>query len=213
MGCLLSELERFAGGLGAATGGAAFAAAGGAAGGVGGFVAGAGGGFVGGVTASPVLGIGNAVAFGDSYSIDQLVTDATVGAVIGGVANGIIAKVNGRGFWKGNITSSVEPTLPQPAKIIEATKNNSPEINTDDAIAGKSPNSSSPGVPNATEYTKYNYRQNLIKSTGFDPGRAAMRIMTFLKNIEIFKNLALILMIQDILDGGKLQRIKKMQGI
>jgi len=92
-----------AGVLGAATGGASFAAMGGTAAGAGGFLAGFGSGAIAGYTQSLVLGVGNSVMFGDPFSMSDLVMGTLGGGLMGGAANGILAKINGRGFWDGNL--------------------------------------------------------------------------------------------------------------
>lgn len=92
-----------AGGVGAATGGWAFAALGGAAGGVGGFIAGAGSGAVSAAASMPIQNIGNSIYFHDPLmSLDSYVMGITTGAVLGGIANGTIAAINGRNFLTGN---------------------------------------------------------------------------------------------------------------
>ena len=89
-----------AGALGAATGGLAFAAAGGAAGG---FLAGAAGGIFGSAFASPVASIGNSIAFGDpNMTTAGYFENMGLGGLLGGLANGIPALVNGENFWNGS---------------------------------------------------------------------------------------------------------------
>ena len=91
-----------AGAVGAATGGAALGAAGLSATSVaGGALAGG----VGAATSSPILGVGNNIAFGDPYSIKQWGVDVVGGIAIGGVAGGVGNLIKGKvtgvktNFW------------------------------------------------------------------------------------------------------------------
>ncbi len=92
-----------AGAVGVLTGGAGFAAAGGAAAGAGGFLAGAAGGALASAYAGEVEGIGNAIAFGDEFSPQQLAEGVAFGALTGGVFNGVSASIHGRNFWTGRL--------------------------------------------------------------------------------------------------------------
>ena len=81
-----------AGGAAAATGGAALAYTGLSGAGVfGGAVAG----FTGSAAASPILGAGNGIFFGDPYSIQQFGTDLVIGTVTGGIIGGVTAGIKG----------------------------------------------------------------------------------------------------------------------
>ncbi len=98
-----------AGGLGAAAGGWAFAAAGGSlsVAGAGGFWAGAVGGVADVAVSSPILSYGNHTAFGDPLmSSTEYLSAIALGGITGGVANGVLAKMNGRNFWNGNLKES-----------------------------------------------------------------------------------------------------------
>jgi RHS repeat-associated protein len=107
-----------AGTIGALTGGAAFAAAGGAAGGIGGFFAGAVGGAVGSASSQLFQGIANNIAFGDPMmSGIDFIKGVIIGAALGGVINGTIAKVNGLTFWRGTLPKVQAITLPSPAGL------------------------------------------------------------------------------------------------
>lgn len=82
----------------------------GIAAGAGGFWAGAGASAVGGAVGGMIQGTGNAVVFGDMSLKDALgeglkegAIGAVGGAVLGGVSNGIIAKIEGRTFWTGDV--------------------------------------------------------------------------------------------------------------
>jgi RHS repeat-associated protein len=93
-----------AGGIGAATGGAAFLAAGGSATvvGAGGFVAGMASGAVGAGASNIVLGLGNNIGFGDKYDPKSLGRDILFGAAFGGIVNGGLAAIKGKSFWSGS---------------------------------------------------------------------------------------------------------------
>jgi RHS repeat-associated protein len=86
-----------AGAIGAFTGGAAFAAAG-----TGGALGGAFSGFVGSAVSSPILGIGNGIAFGDGYSLGGWARDAVFGGITGGAVGGVTSSLSGKSFWNGN---------------------------------------------------------------------------------------------------------------
>jgi RHS repeat-associated protein len=116
-----------AGAIGAATGGAAFGLAGGAAAGGGGFAAGAISGAVGATYSSMFLTIGNNIAFGDPLmSRKELLMGVAIGAVTGGVFNGVTALAAGKTFWTGTTPRvAVQPiTLPQTAGLSEIDNGN-----------------------------------------------------------------------------------------
>ncbi|OXB06441.1 FG-GAP-like repeat-containing protein [Flavobacterium pectinovorum] len=110
-----------AGALGAATGGAAFGLAGGAAAGTGGFAAGAFSGGVGAMYSSMFLSLGNNAAFGDPLmSGKDFVKGIAIGAVTGGILNGVTALANGKTFLTGSKPIAVQPvTLPEVAGLAE----------------------------------------------------------------------------------------------
>ncbi len=92
-----------AGGASAYFGGYAFTALGGAAGGAGGFVAGAAGCATGAAVSMPIQSFGNTAYFNDPFmKIDDYFIGIASAAVLGGVTNGITAKVNGYDFWTGS---------------------------------------------------------------------------------------------------------------
>jgi RHS repeat-associated protein len=93
-----------AGGIGAATGGAAFLAAGGSTAvvGAGGFLAGMAGGAVGAGTSNLALGLGNNIGYGEKYDPKTLGKDILFGAAFGGVTNGGLAALRGKNFWSGS---------------------------------------------------------------------------------------------------------------
>ena len=132
-----------AGGLGAVAGGWAFAATGGAIGGAGGFLAGASSGAAGAAVTTPVLSYGNHITFGDPLmSSTEYLTAIAFGGITGGVANGVLAKMNGRNFWNGNLTESPSwgyyPNETVPSQIDNAgnsvTKAETSQINPDDVV-------------------------------------------------------------------------------
>ncbi len=85
-----------AGGVGAATGGAALSASGLTGGVFGGAISGVGGA----AAASPILGGGNALAFGDPYSMKDYGRDLLIGGITGGVIGGISSAIPGdRNVW------------------------------------------------------------------------------------------------------------------
>lgn len=111
-----------AGGVGAATGGWAFGVLGGAAGGAGGFIAGAGSGALSTAASMPIQSIGNSIYFNDPLlSLDNYVIGIGSGAILGGMANGTIAAINGKNFWTGSNTYSSSNNF----SISYASSNNS----------------------------------------------------------------------------------------
>lgn len=92
-----------AGGVGAATGGASLAATGLSGASVAG---GALAGFTGSVVSSPILGIGNAIAFGDPYSMGDFGRDVLVGTLGGGLIGGATAGFKGNNIWLGKPVAS-----------------------------------------------------------------------------------------------------------
>lgn len=92
-----------AGGVGAATGGASLAATGLSGASVAG---GALAGFTGSVVSSPILGFGNAMAFGDPYSMGDFGRDVLVGTAGGAFVGGTIAAFKGNNIWSGNPVAS-----------------------------------------------------------------------------------------------------------
>ncbi len=88
-----------AGAVTAATGGAALSASGLSAASVsGGFISGVAGSAVG----SPILGIGNNLAFGDPYSLKHYGRDVLIGGIAGGVIGGVIGGFKGNNIWSGD---------------------------------------------------------------------------------------------------------------
>jgi RHS repeat-associated protein len=111
-----------AGALGAATGGAAFGMAGGAAAGGGGFAAGFISGGVGAAYSTMFLNVGNHAALGDPLmSGKEMLVNVGIGALTGGVFNGIGALLNGKTFWTGTTTPrvAVQPVTVQTAGLTE----------------------------------------------------------------------------------------------
>ena len=100
-------------GIGAVAGGVTAATGGAAAGALGlgttGIASGVATGGIGAIAGSPIQGIGNAVAFGDEYSLKQWGTDILIGGVAGGVISGAIAGFKGQNLWWGN---TVRPSVP-----------------------------------------------------------------------------------------------------
>lgn len=89
------------------TGGAALAASGFTATSVfGGVVAG----MAGSAASSPILGLGNNLAFGDPYSFSNFTTDVALGGITGGTIGGISAP-KGSSIWTGISNNRVLPTL------------------------------------------------------------------------------------------------------
>ena len=175
-----------AGAVGYATGGAAFAAAGGAAGGAGGFLAGFAGSAVGSAYTMPIQSIGNTMYFGDPMMTpDQYALGILGGGVLGGSIQGISALANGKIFWNGTVKPSNIGT-PTPAPLLQFYQ---PEVklNTDGMRSQIKPMPDK-GIfylDNAKNAIKYsdgvpiqvvrdpNFRNNLISSSGVNPGSAA----------------------------------------
>jgi hypothetical protein len=186
-------------GVGAA-GGALMAATGGAAAGV--FGAGVGaGGFVGGAVAAGVgysygtvaTSIGNSAFFGDPMPTSgQFFTGLGVSMATGGVFNGAIAATNGRNFWTGKLNVP-KPTLPDLSRLpkpelkqphlnetIEKLKTPLKDLSGNAmpknmyALDNQTPlmKMTGDGIPNPN-WRDPNFRANLIKASGIDPGKAA----------------------------------------
>lgn len=101
-----------AGAVGGVTGAWAFGIAGGAAAGAGGFLAGAASGAVSSVVSAPILSGGNSLYFGDPFmSPKEYVYGILGGAFVGGVANGIVASLNGKNFFTGADTNSTQKVI------------------------------------------------------------------------------------------------------
>ena len=66
-----------------------------------GFISGAVAGGAGSALGSPVMGIGNAIAFGDEFDLKTWGRDIIAGAFFGEIAGGVSAKLKGRNFWNG----------------------------------------------------------------------------------------------------------------
>ncbi len=179
-----------AGALGAATGGAAFVAAGGGTGGLGGFLAGAAAGAVGYAASSPIQSIGNSMYFGDPMMTPkEYFTGIAIGGALGGATNGAIALMNGRTFWNGTLPhpNPAITRLPFPTQDYKAEiqpNNGRAEIK---SISGASSyenpserlyfieNAKSGIIQNAEGFNvgvrDPNFRPNLIKISGIDPGK------------------------------------------
>jgi RHS repeat-associated protein len=110
-----------AGLLGAATGGAAFGMAGGAAAGGGGAAAGLISGGVGTAYSTMFLNVGNHAALGDPLmSGKEMLLSVGIGALTGGVFNGVSALLNGKTFWTGTTPRvAVQPVTLQTAGLTE----------------------------------------------------------------------------------------------
>jgi RHS repeat-associated protein len=194
-------------GIGAA-GGAVIAATGGAAMGVFGTTAGAGG-FIGGVIASgvgysfgtAVTSIGNNAFFGDPMpTAGQFLSGLGITMATGGLFNGTLAAANGRNFLTGNMNIP-QPTLPDLnlANLPKAELKQPDLGKTVDQMKAPLKDLSGNSVPknmyaldNQTPLIKMtgdgiqnpywrdsNFRSNLIKASGIDPGKAAQAHYVF----------------------------------
>lgn len=76
-----------------------------------GFFGGAIAGSAGAVVGSPILGVGNNLAFGDKYTWGDYGRDIVLGGAIGGLAGGIAAKIKGVNFWTGKSPANTPGTL------------------------------------------------------------------------------------------------------
>lgn len=94
-----------AGALGAGIGGYVFTIAGGGAAGAGGFLAGAAGGGAGGAAEALAKELGNHFALGSDFNAWNIVADAGLAAVTGGLVNGAKAVANGKNFIDGSLTN------------------------------------------------------------------------------------------------------------
>lgn len=74
-------------------------------------------GAISGLTGGLITGLGNKMFFGDSYGIRDLIIGTITGAVLGGAAGGVSAKIQGRNIWTG--AKKIE--TPQLGNISEAT--------------------------------------------------------------------------------------------
>ena len=109
-----------------------------------------------------------------SFSLGQWGTDALFGAVIGGVVGGVTSAIDGTNPWNGN--PKVQPRGLTPAEVDPPGKINTEPAQTDKALKSTDHKSGSltPANPDQnTNFTKNNFRKNLIKKTGIDPGKTA----------------------------------------
>jgi RHS repeat-associated protein len=179
------------GALAAATGGAVLASYGTGIG-AGGFVGGAISGGAAYTSSTMVTSMGNNIAFGDPMPTgDQLASGMFFSMLTAGAMNGTLAATNGRNFWNGtlktpqwtmpNLESLATPQVKQATldnfkTPLKEMPNNNVMDNT--YILDNQPQLTKLGsdginIAKSTNFRDPNFRANLIKASGFDPGKTA----------------------------------------
>ncbi|MBW8683464.1 hypothetical protein K1Y79_03880 [Chitinophaga sp. B61] len=187
--------------LGAITGvGASAGLAGtGVALGGGGFLAGAGAGAFSGGVGGYIQGYGNAVAFGDASTAGtegakEGLKGMVFGFAFGGTTNGILAKIEGRNFWTGELKlQNIQPIPTTPTPALKTYKYDENLARTDiDPIWQQAPGPRGKAIEEVYSRTVYAGYQNTpyAKTVDFSDGMTSISLKTTMsETLNIRKNI------------------------